>query len=610
MKKFIAFLIAAMMTATVCVNAQYSNSELVSTLNSAVSWKEENASPYYNPGSESGDLYITALKQMGMKYDYTRYSDSMQYIMGAYGEGVSAAAFSRGILALQACGIDARSFNNRDYVAEGTYHKGNITGVENWSWALIALDSGRYEVPEWAYDTREDMVKYIMANQNEDGSFGSGAASTALAIIALEDYTYDDKVYTYVSDVTGEDRSTTAIEASTLGLEYLSQEQSDWGDYYDLKSTALTLIALDYMDIDAEKDERFIKDGKTVIDGLMEYREGDGGFSNELNGSDSTATTYAICAITSHLRHIQSKGNLFDMLSEDSVDGIKQINNSNSNSNANSNNSGSSNSNSSTGSSSSNSGNTGSSGSSNNFGSGNSNSSIGSSSSNSGNTGSSGSSNNSGSGNSNSSTGSSSGNSGNTGSSGSSNNSGSTSNATKAPSATKKPTNTMAPITSSKPRTAATAKPKVSSTTRPATTTMKPITTALPSAKPTSAPRKKALVGPVEMPGPMMQTPQPTSEPDAKPSKTDFPKTNNGIAGISHSLPIGIAMLAAAALITGAGIAYVVYTSKNVPESKKVKKHNDERYEAKIHRRTEVHGRYKARERYKERGKYKGSYRK
>ncbi|MCI5604124.1 MAG: hypothetical protein MR413_00500 [Clostridia bacterium] len=581
MKKFIAFLIAAMMTATVCVNAQYSNSELVSTLNSAVSWKEENASPYYNPGSESGDLYITALKQMGMKYDYTRYSDSMQYIMGAYGEGISAAAYSRGILALQACGIDARSFNNRDYVAEGTYHKGNITGVENWSWALIALDSGRYEVPEWAYDTREDMVKYIMANQNEDGSFGSGAASTALAIIALEDYTYDDKIYTYVSDVTGEDRSTTAIEASTLGLEYLSQEQSDWGDYYDLKSTALTLIALDYMDIDAEKDERFIKDGKTVIDGLMEYREGDGGFSNELNGSDSTATTYAICALTSHLRHIQGKGNLFDMLSEDSVDGIKQINNSNANSNNNTNNSGSGNSNSSTGSSSSNSGNTGSPGSTNNSGSGNSNSSTGSSSSN----------------------------SGNTGSSGSTNNSGSASNATKAPSATKKPTNTMAPITSSKPRIAATAKPKVSSTTRPATT-MKPITTALPSAKPTSAPRKKALVGPVEMPGPMMQTPQPTSEPDAKQSKTDLHKTNNGIAGISHSLPIGIAMLAAAALITGAGIAYVVYTSKNVPERKKVKKHNDERYEAKIHRRTEVHGRYKARERYKERGKYKGSYRK
>jgi hypothetical protein len=563
MKKFIAFVIASMMLITVCASAQYSSNDLVNTVNAAIEWKENDASPYYDPASEAADLYIFALKRLGLNYDYTRYSDNLQTVLNAYGANVSAAPYAHAILALQACGVEARDFNNRDYVADGTYQKGNISGVDNWSWALIALDSGDYEVPSWAYDNRDDMVRYIMANQNDDGSFGSGAASTALAIIALDDYTYEDKTYTFVSDITGKDGSMTAMESASRGLDYLSSVQNEWGDYGDLKSTALAIIALDYMDVDIEKDSRFIKNNKTVLDGFMDYKEGDGGFSNSLNGSDSTATSYAICALTSHLRTLQGKGKLFDMHSYDSVDGsFKQVySTSNSSSNSSSNNSSSSNNNSSSSSNSNN----------NSSSSSNSNNSSSSSSS----------------------------------SNNNSSSSSSSSSATKAPTisstSTSKPTKTMSPITSANPR--------VASTTRPATT-MSPITSSTPSTstspRRTASPKKQALVGPVEMPGPMMQTPEPTIEPSGSPTKT---AASTGRSGLSRSLPLGIAMLALAAIITAAAVTYVVYTSKNVPMMKK-KRNNEPRYEAKVHRQTEIHGRYKARERYKERGKYKGSFRK
>lgn len=322
MKKFIAFLTAVMMTVTVCVSAQYSENDLVKTVDSAVSWKNSKASPYYNSGAEASDLYIFALKRLGVEYDYERYSDNLKSILGGYGQNRPAAVYARTILALEACGKDPRGYENRDFVADGSYNKSNIRSAEDWSWALIALDSGDYEVADWAANTREDMIKNIMAAQDERGCIGGDAYATSLAIIALAEYTYDDTVYTYNNSLTGEQKDNTAWETVGPALNYLSGEQSDWGDFYDLRTTALALIALDYMDVDAENDERFIKEDKTVVDGLLAYAVGDGSFSSDMNDSDSTATSYAICALTSHLRQLQGKSKLFDMTSNDRVDNV------------------------------------------------------------------------------------------------------------------------------------------------------------------------------------------------------------------------------------------------------------------------------------------------
>lgn len=323
MKKLAALIMSAVMLVTVCAFAQYSESELINKTDSAVSWKNSKAAPYYNSGTEASDLYIFALKRLGVEYDYERYGDNMKSVLGGYGSNRSAAVYARTILALDACGIDTQNYIERDFVAEGTYGKENLGGADELSWALIAMDSADYEVADWAINTRESIIKGIMAEQNEDGSIGNGAESTAIALIALAGYTYDETVYEYTNSITGEEKSATAWEIAEPAIDYLSAEQSGWGDYYNLKTTALALIALDYMDIDAENDERFIKNDKTVVDGLLQYEVGDGSFSSDMNDSDSAATTYAICALTSHLRQLQGKSKLFDMMTNDVVDDVK-----------------------------------------------------------------------------------------------------------------------------------------------------------------------------------------------------------------------------------------------------------------------------------------------
>lgn len=511
MKRIIAFLTAAMMIITVCAAAQYSEKDLTDTVDKAVAWKNSNASPYYNSGTEASDLYILALKRLGVEYDYERYSDNMKTVLKNYGSNRSAAVYARTILALDACGADTQYYNERDFVADGTYNKTNISGADDWSWALIALDSNNYSVPDWAANKREDMIKHIMAAQNADGSIGRSVSSTALAVIALAKYTYEETVYTYTNEATGEVKNANAWEIASAAVEYLSKEQSDWGDYYDLETTALVLIALDYIDADVENDTRFIKDGNTVVDGLLVYRVGDGSFSSDMNDSDSTATSYAICALTSHLRQLQGKAKLFDMTSKDSVDDVKHNLNSSSSSSSNTSSSGSS--------------------------------------------------------------------------------SGSTS--------TKPSVSSGSSSSSSSSSTRVTTAPKVQSTKRPAAATMNPISSAKPTSSP--KPRKKALVGPVKMPGPIQITPEPTDMPEIE----DL-DTGTATGSTSRSFPIGIVMLALAAVITAAGITYVIRTGREVPLPRKT----HDVYKVKTHRQTENREKYKKRGKYKERGKYKGSRRK
>ena len=59
--------------------------------------------------------------------------------------------------------------------------------------------------------------------------------------------------------------------------------QLDTGDFAswgteNVESTDQVVVALCCLGIDPLKDERFIKNGKTLLDGILKYRMSDGGF--------------------------------------------------------------------------------------------------------------------------------------------------------------------------------------------------------------------------------------------------------------------------------------------------------------------------------------------
>ncbi len=101
------------------------------------------------------------------------------------------------------------------------------------------------------------------------------------------------------------------------GVEFLASlmlEDCDYKSYgvANAESTAQVICALSSLGIDPMKDLRFIKDGKTLFDGLKKYRIGSGGFSHIEGGEENdTATVQAMIAYISYLRFLGGESPIY-----------------------------------------------------------------------------------------------------------------------------------------------------------------------------------------------------------------------------------------------------------------------------------------------------------
>lgn len=210
-------------------------------------------------------------------------------------------------------GKDATDLYGHNFV-EKIYNNEKMTnqGLNGPVWALIALDSKGYEIPENGKWNREKLVNEILNSQNDDGGFGltdksgSDVDITAMTLQALSNY-LDNK------DVKS------AVER---GLEYLSVNQQSNGGYISKwsgdssESVSQVIIALTSLNIDPAKDERFIKDSN-LIDKLLSYQREDGGFEH-LKGEGSTVipTEQALRALVSYQLFLNGEGKLYIMNDE------------------------------------------------------------------------------------------------------------------------------------------------------------------------------------------------------------------------------------------------------------------------------------------------------
>lgn len=221
---------------------------------------------------------------------------------------------SRVILALTALGEDASDIDSYDLIAglsDMDYVK--MQGTNGPIWALIALDSNGYEIPANTAGgeqvTREKLVECILSLQLEDGGWNLTGESadtdmTAMAIQSLAPYYETDN----------------QVKASVdEAVECLSQMQSSDGGYsswgsLSSESCAQVIVALTSLGIDPHADERFIKDGGSVIDALLTFHDEDGGFrhtaDDEVNGM---STEQAYYAMVSYYRMKEGKTPLYDM---------------------------------------------------------------------------------------------------------------------------------------------------------------------------------------------------------------------------------------------------------------------------------------------------------
>lgn len=271
-------------------------------------------------GSVGGEWLIMGLARSGLEISDEYYEIYFQNLCAytAQQGGVLHAKkyteYSRVILAVTAIGrdpADVGGFNMLQPLAD--FEQTVFQGINGPIFALLALDCGNYEIPENTVGstqaTRDLYVDYIINAQLENGGWSlmGGEAEidvTAMALQALANY---------------QDRKDVA-EAVEKGLAVLSERQNDQGGYQynaaesvSSESVSQVIVALAELGI-ALDDPRFVKNGNTLLDALMQFQQADGGFAHLMDGeTDLLATEQAFYALVAANRVAQGESSLYRM---------------------------------------------------------------------------------------------------------------------------------------------------------------------------------------------------------------------------------------------------------------------------------------------------------
>lgn len=218
--------------------------------------------------------------------------------------------YSRVTLAVTAIDRDPTDVGGFDMLQPlSDFEQTVFQGINGPAFALLALDSGNYEIPETITDstqaTRNLYVDYIINAQLTEGGWtmmGSEAEAdiTAMVLQALAKY---------------QDRKDVA-EATQKALDVLSALQNESGGFgsgqmQSSEAVSQTIVALTELGISLD-DSRFVKSGNTLMDALMQYRQEDGGFSHLPEGdSDLLATEQAFYALVAAARAAQGETSLY-----------------------------------------------------------------------------------------------------------------------------------------------------------------------------------------------------------------------------------------------------------------------------------------------------------
>lgn len=258
---------------------------------------------------------VIALARSGRDVPDSYYDSVVKAVQSAKGQlsDKKSTEYARTILALTAIGKDPADVGGYDLLARlADMDDVTYQGINGAIFALLALDSGKYDVPAAAEGgtqvTRDGLVAYILAQQLSDGGWALSGTSadpdvTAMALQALAPYRTGDE---------------TVDAAVDKGVQLLSDMQladggySSWGTL-NSESCAQVLIALAALGIDPASDSRFVKNGLTVLDALLAYAVS-GGFRHTVDGeADAIATEQALCALTAYARLLDGKTALYDM---------------------------------------------------------------------------------------------------------------------------------------------------------------------------------------------------------------------------------------------------------------------------------------------------------
>ncbi|MDD2189460.1 MAG: S-layer homology domain-containing protein [Eubacteriales bacterium] len=222
--------------------------------------------------------------------------------------------YSRLILALTAIGRDVTNVGGYNLTEKlSDYNNVIKQGINGPIFALLALDSGDYEIPQAAsvtvQTTRELLIDYILKKEITDAAGVKGGFS-------LSDGTPDADITGMSLQALAKYKSMPEVKAAIdRGLEALNRMQSADGSFKtagteNSESIVQAIVAKSMLGVDAANN----------VDALMKYCNKDGSIRHTIaGGADLMATEQGLYALAAYERYINSKNSLYDMADSQTV---------------------------------------------------------------------------------------------------------------------------------------------------------------------------------------------------------------------------------------------------------------------------------------------------
>lgn len=245
--------------------------------------------PICDAAGGSMDNYVIYLNSRPNSLDFSGYIEAASVLLKD--EAISnPVSRMRCALALVSCGAADRI---PDGFADSCIGK---LGVMSYVYGLHLLNNG-IKSDLW---TAESLTEKLLSMQKADGGWSvmgnfSDVDVTAMCLQALACVDHSVDVFN-------------AIERAVV---FLGENQLESGGYKsngyeNLESAAQVIIACTSLGIDAASDERFIKNGRSVVDALLEYRLPDGEFAHLPD--DTTANEKASMQALQALAALEQRG--------------------------------------------------------------------------------------------------------------------------------------------------------------------------------------------------------------------------------------------------------------------------------------------------------------
>lgn len=273
-------LVAAVMIMTMAVGMTACGGgsfDLDKEINQAAEWVME-AFPSPGVGSVGGDWAVKGVSASGIENDslgeyFERYYDDVR-VNTKQSEGIIDEFYYTGnarvVIGVESVGKDSTDVEGYNLVEPlDNYKKVTDQGINAAAYALIASN-----VADADLENEENYIKFIL-DEAESNKLYEKTDKADYAAIVIEGLSfYDDR------------EEVKEMIEKCIGC--LSEAQLEDGSLGNCESTAEAIMALTCAGVDQMSDERFVKDGKTLIDGLMLYKAKDG----YLHMADDEETDY------------------------------------------------------------------------------------------------------------------------------------------------------------------------------------------------------------------------------------------------------------------------------------------------------------------------------